>query len=91
MNGQGQVNVTMQSVIDQLHQRYGRLLAGTLQENSEQAAALDALGQENAELRSRLDAMSSPSNPVQGTRYGGRDVPADAAPIDADPRDAGPY
>jgi hypothetical protein len=54
----------MAAIIDQLHNKYGKLVASLMQENSELQAAVEAQGAELDEYRSR--ALAQASQPVQG-------------------------
>lgn len=58
MNDQQNLRVNVQSIIDQLHQRYAKQIAGLVQENAELAAAQDMLLAENAELSSKIKALT---------------------------------
>lgn len=52
------VNVSVQSIIDQLHKRYGRLTASLMQEVSELQCAVDAQSDELTELRAKFSAVA---------------------------------
>jgi cell division protein FtsB len=58
VNGGQNLRVNVASIIDQIHSRYTKQIAQLVQENSELAAGQDALSQENAELRSKLAALT---------------------------------
>jgi hypothetical protein len=51
------LRVNVASIIDQLHNRYGKQLAQLFQENSELSAAQEAILAELDELRSKLSAI----------------------------------
>lgn len=53
------VRVSVDSIIDQIHQHWARLMAAQIQHNAELSAAVSALSDENAELKSKLAALTS--------------------------------
>ena len=59
--------VTMAAVIDAVHTRYSKTIAGLIQENAELTAAVDALTGEPDELASKVQALLAPAaTPGQG-------------------------
>lgn len=74
----GHVSVSMKSIIDMLHQKYGRLVAGLMQENAETQAALEAVSGERDELAQRLAIQLTQNggepkmaDPLRGRVFGG--------------------
>jgi hypothetical protein len=71
------LKVSVQSIIDQIHNRYAKQIGGLVQENSELAAAQDMLLAENYELRAKLEAlMGAPSGTPTDPGGSGPDRPA---------------
>jgi len=64
------VNVSIQSILNELHKRYGQQSAALMQEVSELQCAVDAQSAELGELREKVRALS-----------GGFDAPAPGASI----------
>ena len=51
------VRVSVDSIIDQIHQHWARLMAAQIQHNAELSAAVSALSEENAELKLKHAAI----------------------------------
>jgi hypothetical protein len=61
------LQVPMNLIIDQLHAKYGRMIAGLMQENAELQGGVEVLGNENAELKGMLAARDQdPVSPTFG-------------------------
>lgn len=56
------VRVSVDSVIDQIHQHWARLMAAQIQHNAELSAAITALSEENTELKAKHAAMMAASD-----------------------------
>lgn len=54
---EGSVQVSMASVLDQLHSKYGQIISRLTQENAELQAGVDAQDAELAQLRSQVAAL----------------------------------
>jgi hypothetical protein len=51
------IRVSVDSIMDQIHQHWARLMAAQIQHNAELSAAVAALSDENAELKAKHAAM----------------------------------
>jgi len=73
------VNVPMNQIIDQLHQKYARIITNLMQENAEWNAGMDVIMAENAELKGQLAALRG-QGASGGPRFGSLDLAGQGNP-----------
>lgn len=60
--GEVGIRVSVEQIMDQMHQHYAQIIAGQVQRNAELAAALTATSDELVELRSKFNALQQVTN-----------------------------